>query len=112
MYQLPSNLQHVSCIIHTSIKIVLLSQDPAIARGWVAEINSAIRSVSAGRPARVLALVNPKGGARKAAKVWAKKAQPILHLAGLPTIPSFCKHTWMGLRIRTRITNLNLNPKT
>ena len=63
----------------------MLFQDPAIARGWVAEINSAIRSVSAGRPTRLLALVNPKGGARKAATVWAKKAQPILHLAGEKT---------------------------
>ena len=66
----------------SGFSICVLSQDPAIARGWVAEINSAIRSVSAGRPARLLALVNPKGGAHKAAKVWAKKAQPILHLAG------------------------------
>jgi len=59
-----------------------LSQDSAIARGWVAELNSIIRSTAACRPSRLLVLLNPKGGSGRAVKVWHQKAQPILRLAG------------------------------
>jgi hypothetical protein len=67
----------------TGIAIVgLLLQDAAIARGWLAEINGIIRSISASRPSRLLVLLNPKGGSGRAAKIWSQKAQPILRLAG------------------------------
>lgn len=73
-----------------------------MARGWVADINSIIRSSAVERPSRVLVLVNPKGGARKAAKVWNKKAQPILQLAGVllcsPWGPLRCCRVWLDLR--------------
>lgn len=64
-----------------------MPQDPAVARGWVAEINSIISGMSHARPSRVLALINPKGWSRKASKVWAKKAHPILQLAGAHCCP-------------------------
>lgn len=36
------------------------------------------------RPTNLLVVINPFGGARKARKIWRRKAQPMFALAGKP----------------------------
>lgn len=57
-------------------------QDPAVGRGWAAEMNSAVDQSCPGRPARLLVILNPKSGNGRAKRVWNRDVQPILQVAG------------------------------
>ena len=50
---------------------------------WAMRINVVLRTESQ-RPTSLLVILNPYGGARKARKIWRKKAQPVFLLAGAP----------------------------
>ena len=57
-------------------------QDPAVGRGWAAEMNSAVHQSCPGRPARLLVILNPQSGNGRAKKMWNRDVQPILQLSG------------------------------
>ena len=57
-------------------------QEAELAHEWARRINSALK-VLAHRPQTLLVLVNPFSGARRARRVWARKAAPVMAVAGL-----------------------------
>ena len=60
---------------------VVLFQDAETVQEWAMRINMILRTESQ-RPTNLLVILNPYGGARKARKIWRKKAQPVFLLAG------------------------------
>lgn len=87
------------------LRLIFIIEDAAIARGWVAEINGIVRTMSASRPARLLVLLNPKGGSGRAAKVWHQEAQPILRLAGVECMTQMTEYAQHGQEV---VANLSL----
>ena len=58
-------------------------QNADLVQEWAMRINMIIRTESQ-RPTNLLVILNPFGGARRARKIWRKKAQPVFSLAGAP----------------------------
>ena len=56
-------------------------QDEEVAKQWAADINEAVSDISC-RPRTLLVIVNPWGGCRRARRVWAGEAYPVLSQAG------------------------------
>lgn len=52
-------------------------------RSWAGNLTAAARESTA-RPQSLLVFLNPFGGQAKARDIWARKAFPIFHLAGVP----------------------------
>ena len=50
-------------------------------REWALRINAAVREL-VHRPHTLLVFLNPFSGARRARRVWLRKAAPILDMAG------------------------------
>ena len=61
-----------------------MAQNAELVQEWAMRINMILRTESQ-RPTNLLVIINPFGGARKARKIWRKKAQPIFLLAGEPS---------------------------
>ena len=60
----------------------LVMQSAELVQEWAMRINMIIRTETQ-RPTNLLVIINPFGGARKACKIWRKKAQPVFLLAGV-----------------------------
>ena len=66
----------------------MCAQDAHLVHEWALRINAAVREL-AQRPRNLLVFLNPFSGARKARRVWQRKAAPILSTAGACTrLPS------------------------
>ena len=61
-----------------------VAQNAELVQEWAMRVNMILRTESQ-RPTNLLVIINPFGGARKARKIWRKKAQPIFLLAGEPS---------------------------
>ena len=61
----------------------MLVQSAELVQEWAMRINMVIRTETQ-RPTNLLVIINPFGGARKARKIWRKKAEPVFLLAGKP----------------------------
>ena len=61
-----------------------VAQNAELVQEWAMRINMILRTESQ-RPTNLLVIINPFGGARKAHKIWRKKAQPVFLLAGEPS---------------------------
>ena len=58
-------------------------QDEEAAKGWAADVASALAG-AAQRPRALLALLNPWGGSGRAHAAWELQAFPVLSAAGAP----------------------------
>lgn len=58
-----------------------LLQDLQLVEEWVSLTRTALKGLRH-RPRKLLVIINPYGGARKARRVWTRIAQPVLHLTG------------------------------
>ena len=59
-----------------------LWQDEELVRSWAGDLTAAAREAGA-RPQALLVFLNPFGGQARAREIWARKALPIFHLAGV-----------------------------
>jgi hypothetical protein len=57
-------------------------QEAELLHEWARRINAALK-VLAQRPQTLLVLVNPFSGARRARRVWARRAAPVMAAAGM-----------------------------
>jgi len=54
-------------------------------REWASKINLTLKATS-GRPSKVLVVINPFGGAKKAMQTWEEVAFPVFLRAGKPSL--------------------------
>lgn len=73
-------------------------------------INMVIRTETQ-RPTNLLVIINPFGGARKARKIWRKKAEPVFLLAGRPQSGGSVPITHICTLLQDRLVFLVSSPQ-